>query len=126
MAKVMIELDLENPVQRQLYDDWHRDVTSSVPAALIRRLRGSQTYREFLRPVAEQMTPGTEYRAEDLGNMLTPPRSPKQVAAAFAKIGKPEKRFGQKVVQRRKRDGGGLTRYSITAEVREALLADDD
>lgn len=121
MARVMIELDLDQPVQRQMYDNWHLLVTSTVPHALIERLRQTQTFRDFLRPLAQAITPDEFYNASGIGQLFDPPKTPRQVAAALAKIGKPEKRLGQKVIQRQQ--GAGQQRYGMTADVRELLLA---
>ena len=128
MSKVMIELDLDQPVQRQLFDTWHLLMTSSTPHLLIEHLKETQTYRDFLRPLAAAINADQDYTAEGLGQLFTPTLTARQVAAAIAKIGKPEKRYGGRVIQRRNPTGSlsGRLRYSITEEVRDALLSEND
>lgn len=120
MPKLMIELDLNLHSHKTLFDQWI--AISSDFAAAVDSLRTTRTFTEFLQPLVQEMIPDCEYTAAELGGLFTPNKIPKQISSAVAKIGKTEKRLDQKVLHRR-RLTSGATVYSITTEIREAILA---
>lgn len=98
-----------------------RQRTSGVAIPLVQRVKNSRVGQIFVVPLANAITPGQSYSAQDLATILNgnggTTWTPKRVAAKLNVLGRPEKRFGSRIFTRT-----SPGQYTLTAAMKTAIL----
>ena len=90
---------------------------TGVPVDLVRRVKKAKVGQIFVIPLAQAMTPGQQYNAAQLAEILGEGWTPRRVAAKFNVMGRPEKRYHTRIFQR---PAPGT--YGLSPAMRDAIL----
>ena len=119
-ADVFFGFDSSDPDDRKWIDRIianKQGKATGVPVDLVRRINNTRVGKFFVDPLAKAMTPGKQYSAQQLAELLGTGWTPKKVASKFNVMGRPEKKFGVRIFQR---PAPGT--YAIAEQMKEAIL----
>jgi hypothetical protein len=109
--------DLQDQMWIQRIYEYKRQRANGVPYELLRRVLKTRAGRAFVLPLAQTMTPGQAYTANELGTLLGRGWTARRVGSKLTVLGRPESRFGVRIFERPSEG-----QYAITPAMKEAIL----
>jgi hypothetical protein len=97
--------------------DYKRNRALGVPHDLVRRVKRTKVFRDFIEPLARAISAGQQYTAAQLAGMLGAGWTTGRVKSKLFVLGRPESRYGARIFDR-----PSSGHYSLTAAMKEALL----
>lgn len=131
-TKVFLGFDPADPQDRKKIDEFLayfdqrkkgiNQQANGTNKELVEAVCRAKVGRVFVVPVSRKITPNQWYGMEQL-RKLTPNTSPTKLRSLIAVLGRPERRLGGSIFQKKDGDDGKKL-FSMSAEMKAALTAD--